>query len=242
MALDAVGASYGGEVALRRVTGTIRRGSRIALVGPNGAGKSTLLKIIKGLKDTVGGTLRAGCDPATEIAYLPQDMTIDTRFPIAVRDLVAMGNWRRKGAFGAFDRDDLARLDRALAAFGLDSLADRPIVALSGGEMRRALLARIAVDSAPLLLLDEPFANLDRDRTLAILAMLAEWTSAGRAVLVVLHDLELALRHFPETILLARDCLGWGPTEAVLTPENWQRARELLDGFPMPVLRASGTR
>jgi len=221
---------YQRHPAVHHLSGEVEAGSLLAVVGPNGAGKSTLFKGIVGLMAPLSGTVeRSG--PARDIAYLPQVAEIDRSFPISVYDLVAMGLWRRIGAFGAVAAAERVRIDTAIATVGLTGFERRPIAALSGGQLQRVLFARLALQDAAVIVLDEPFNAMD-DRTVAdLVALVKRWHGERRTVLAALHDLELVAAHFPRTLLLAREPVAWGDTGAVLTPENLERARHMCEAF-----------
>ena len=221
---------YRRHPAVHHLTGEVEAGTLLAVVGPNGAGKSTLFKGIVGLMAPLSGSLeRSGS--VRDIAYLPQVAEIDRSFPVSVYDLVAMGLWRRIGAFGAVGAAERAGIDAALATVGLTGFERRPIAALSGGQLQRVLFARLALQDANVIVLDEPFNAMD-DRTVADLVALVErWHRERRTVLAALHDLDLVAAHFPHTLLLAREPVAWGATGAVLTPENLVKARHMCEAF-----------
>ncbi|HUH87899.1 MAG TPA: zinc ABC transporter ATP-binding protein AztA [Pusillimonas sp.] len=228
--LDDVSLGWRGGVAVRGVSGGFRRGSLTAVFGPNGAGKSTLLKGIVGLLNPLKGRISLADDPRRGLAFLPQANELDRSFPITVYDLVAMGAWRRVGAWGRFTAEEHERIERALEAVHLSDFRQRIIGTLSGGQLQRALFARLLLHDAHTLLLDEPFAAVDRDTTEDLMKLLATWHDEGRTVVVVLHDLEMVRAHFPETLLLAGQTVAWGKTASVLTPENLHLARHLCAG------------
>jgi iron complex transport system ATP-binding protein len=217
--------SYGGVPALREVTFSIDAGERIALVGPNGAGKSTLLKVLADVHPLEKGTLRwVGADGAPRGAWVPQEM--DALYPITVEEYVALGLYPRARWWGwRWPEDGADRIDAALTRLGLGSLRRQPLTGLSGGERRRALLARGLAQGAPLLLLDEPTAHLDPRHQAEFLAHLSRLHAAGTAVVAALHDLSLAFGWASRTILLAEGrVFADGPTESVLTEENMTAA------------------
>jgi zinc/manganese transport system ATP-binding protein len=225
--------SYSRHPAVHHVSGTFAPGSMTAIVGPNGAGKSSLLRAVAGVAEGArveGAIDRGGLDPRM-IAWLPQQAALDRRFPIACRDLVATGLWPRLGAFAAVTAADQARAERALETVGLSGFARRPIATLSTGQFQRALFARMLLQDAPVLLLDEPFTALDARTTADLLALLRRWHGEARTIIAVLHDLDMVREHFRDTLLLARDAIAWGPTEAVLTAENRLRARRMAEAW-----------
>jgi zinc/manganese transport system ATP-binding protein len=133
------------------------------------------------------------------------------------------------GAFGRVGAAQSDRVEAMIDAVGLVDFADRRIGALSGGQIQRALFARLAMQDAPVILLDEPFANIDAHTTAALLALMERWRAEGRIVIAVLHDLDLAHRHFGWTMLLAHASVGCGPTAEILTHDNLHRAQHLCD-------------
>jgi zinc/manganese transport system ATP-binding protein len=224
---DDVTLGYGRRPAVHHLAGEIPAGSLTAVVGPNGAGKSTLLKGIVGTLAPLAGTIhRPG---ARRLAYLPQAAEIDRSFPLAVYDLVAMGLWSRAGLFGGIGAEDRHRVEEALAAVGLGGFERRPIGTLSGGQMQRALFARLLLQDADLILLDEPFTAIDAKTSADLLALVRRWHDESRTVVAVLHDLDVVRRAFPQTLLIAREPVAWGDTAAVLNPENLLKARRMVE-------------
>ncbi len=224
---DDVTLGYGRRPAVHHLAGEIPAGSLTAVVGPNGAGKSTLLKGIVGTLAPLSGAIhRPG---ARRLAYLPQAAEIDRSFPLAVYDLVAMGLWSRAGLFGGIGRRDQHRVEEALAAVGLSGFERRPIGTLSGGQMQRALFARLLLQDADLILLDEPFTAIDAKTSADLLALVRRWHDEARTVVAVLHDLDVVKRTFPQTLLIAREPIAWGDTETVLSPDNLLRARRMVE-------------
>jgi len=230
VALDRLSLGWRGRVAVREVSGAFAPGSFTAIMGPNGAGKSTLMKGILGLVTPLRGSVLLGDGVQEQIAALPQVSELDRSFPVSVYDLVAMGCWRRSGAWKTLTQDEHARIEDALAQVGLSDLRARMIGTLSGGQLQRALFARLMLFDAQLLLLDEPFAAVDQYTIEALMQLLCRWHAEGRTIVVVLHDLELAHKYFPQTLLLARQVVAWGATADVLTPDNLHMARHLCAG------------
>ena len=200
-----------------------------AVVGPNGAGKSTLLKGIVGTLRPLDGQIRFDLAANPSIAYLPQAADIDRSFPLSVYDLVAMGLWSRSGMLGSIGRTDKPKIENALAAVGLTGFERRAIGTLSGGQMQRALFARLLLQDCPLILLDEPFTAIDAKTTADLLDLVRRWHDEARTVLAVLHDMEIVKRVFPETLLIAREMVPWGRTSEVLSSENLLKARQMVE-------------
>jgi len=208
--------AYDGAPVLAGISGVFAPGSLTALIGPNGAGKSTLLKAIAGLLPLSGGRIRMAGRPSEAIAYLPQRADIDRRFPLSCAELVLLGLWRRIGAFGRVAERDYAAVDAALATVGLADRGGSPIAALSIGQFQRALFARVLLQDAPIILLDEPFAGVDAETTDILFALLPQWQREGRTVVAALHDVGQVRQHFPQTLSVDRRLIAWGPTETVL--------------------------
>jgi zinc/manganese transport system ATP-binding protein len=145
--------------------------------------------------------------------------------------MVAMGLWRSSGVLGGFAGKDHHAIKTAIAAVGLTGFERRPIGTLSGGQMQRMLFARLVAQDARLIVLDEPFAAIDARTSAELLALVQRWHGEGRTVLAALHDVDLVRAIFPETLLLAREPVAWGPTREVLTVENLNKARRMCEAF-----------
>jgi zinc/manganese transport system ATP-binding protein len=222
---------YERHPAVHHLDGEIEKGSLLAVVGPNGAGKSTLFKGIVGTLRPLAGRIERGGLTVRDIAYLPQIADIDRTFPINVYDMVSMGLWRRSGLFGGIGRKERAQIETALAAVGLTGFEDRPIATLSGGQMQRTLFARLLLQDADLIVLDEPFNAIDTKTCADLLDLVRRWHRERRTVLAALHDIDLVQASFPQALLLARTPVAWGPTREVLTPENLLKARRMCEAF-----------
>lgn len=220
---------YNSHPAVHHLDGVLERGSLTAVVGPNGSGKSTLMKAIAGILRPMAGAIRVGA--GQRIAYLPQQSEVDRHFPARVQDLVALGLWPKRGLTGWFTRDDKADVMKALAAVGLEGFEDRALDTLSGGQLQRALFARVLLQDADLILLDEPFNAVDTKTVGDLVTLIRRWVVEGRTVIVVVHDMALVREVFPETLLLARQEIAWGPTAEVLTDDNLARARRFTEAW-----------
>ncbi|MEM8575503.1 MAG: ABC transporter ATP-binding protein [Pseudomonadota bacterium] len=210
---------------VHHVTGTIDQGALLAIVGSNGSGKSTLLKGLVGELKPVTGRIDLHGTDKRDIAYLPQVIDIDRDFPISVFDCVAMGLWREIGASWGLDAASRERVADALEAVHLTGLESRAVGALSGGQFQRVLFARLLLQDAKIILLDEPFRAVDAKTIDDLIGLIGRWHAEGRTVVAVLHDIDLVRHHFSETLLLAREVLAWGDTDSVLNPVNLDRSR-----------------
>ena len=222
---------YNRHPAVHHLHGDVAEGSLTAVIGPNGAGKSTLLKGIIGALRPLGGEIRLAGVERRAIAYLPQQADIDRSFPITVLDTLCLGLWGEIGLFRAVGRARLQRTEAALSAVGLDGLEGRSIGSLSGGQLQRTLFARLLLQDARLILLDEPFAAIDMRTTADLMRLVRVWHGEGRTILAVLHDLRLVEENFPRALLLAREAVAWGETAGVLTAANLERARRLCQSW-----------
>lgn len=229
--LDDVTLGYEGHPAVHHLDGEIAPGALLAVFGPNGAGKSTLLKGLIGAIKPLGGRIDRGALGPRDIGYLPQAAELDRAFPIDVFDVVATGLWGRIGLFGGIGRAERDRIHEAIAGVGLAGFERRTIGTLSGGQLQRVLFARLLLQDAPVILLDEPFAAIDSKTVADLLDLVARWHAERRTVVAVLHDVELVRRVFPETLLLARRPVAWGPTTEALRPERLLEARRMTEAF-----------
>jgi zinc/manganese transport system ATP-binding protein len=222
---------YDRHPAVHHLTGEVATGALLAVVGPNGAGKSTLFRGIVGLLKPLAGSIATPGLDARAIAYLPQIADIDRSFPISVIDFVSTGLWRTTGIFGGINKAARERIAQAIAAVGLTGFENRGIGTLSGGQMQRLLFARVLLQDARVIVLDEPFNAMDAKTSADLLRLVAHWHAEGRTVLAALHDMEMVRAHFPQTLLLAREPVAWGATADVLTSENLLAARRMCEAF-----------
>jgi zinc/manganese transport system ATP-binding protein len=222
---------YDRHPAVHHLSGEVGRGALLAVIGPNGAGKSTLFRGLVGILKPLSGAISLDGLDARDIAYLPQTADIDRSFPITVFDFVSSGLWRSTGLFGGIGEGHRKRIDKALAAVGLTGFENRTIGTLSGGQLQRLLFARLTLQDARLIVLDEPFNAIDERTSADLLALVKHWHAEGRTVIAALHDIQLVRAHFPQTLLLAREPVAWGATEQVLTAENLQSARRMCEAF-----------
>ena len=217
---------YGDVLALDRVSLALRPGRVCGLVGMNGSGKSTLFKAIMGTVKPDTGTVRInGAAPAAArkagvLGYVPQSEDVDWTFPLSVRDVVMTGRYGRMGPTRRPKKADRDAVEHALERVELTDLADRQIGQLSGGQKKRTFVARGIAQGATILLLDEPFAGVDKRSEATITALLRELADAGTAILVSTHDLHALPDLADEAILLLRTVLMHGDPAVVLQPEN----------------------
>jgi zinc/manganese transport system ATP-binding protein len=222
---------YDRHPAVHHLDGEIAPGALIAVVGPNGAGKSTLFRGIVGILKPLAGSIGLGSLDVRDIAYLPQTVDIDRSFPISVFDFVGTGLWRSTGLFGGMGKSARDKIAQALAAVGLNGFENRVIGTLSGGQMQRMLFARVLLQDARVIVLDEPFNAIDAKTSADLLALVRRWHVEKRTVLAALHDMDLVRANFPDTLLLARTPVAWGATAEVLTAENLLEARRMCEAF-----------
>ena len=211
---------YGNQAVAEDVTFELASGEILAVVGHNGSGKSTLIKTLLEALPPLEGTLNWNKGRPKPIAYLGQMTEIDSRFPIRVRDIAAMGAWPDLGLLGRVDSACRARISDALERSGTANIADMPLHKLSVGQLQRALFARTMVQDAQLILLDEPFTAVDQTTETALLALIDKWAAEGRAIILVLHDLSTVLRHCNSVLLLGGGCALFGPPKETLTLDN----------------------
>ena len=231
--LEAAGihVDLGDQPILRDVDVRVGRGEVVGLVGPNGAGKSTLLRVVTGLLEPSAGEVAIGGDalgalPRRELA---RRVAVVQQLPEApatmrVRDLVVLGRHPHLGLLANESRHDFDVAAEAMRRAGCDQFANRELGSLSGGERRRAFIARALAQEAPLLLLDEPTSNLDAHAQIEVLELVAELAAAGAGVLLIVHDLTLAAAYCDRVVLLARgEVVAEGPPSEVVTSEHVQR-------------------
>ena len=210
--LHNVSVHYGDRHALQNVSGIFHQGSLTAVAGPNGSGKSTLLKAIAGVIAPASGTISFADGQKPAIAYLPQASHLQRDFPITVEEVVVTGFYPKIGEVRNIGRDHHDAAKKALRGVGLSGYDERPVSELSGGEFQRTLFARVIVQDAPIVLLDEPFTAIDAETTARLIRLLLDWHKEGRTVICVLHDLLLIKKYFPESMVLQGKCLGSGHT------------------------------
>lgn len=209
---DRLTVSYGPTIALEDASIEIPPGSTVAVLGPNGSGKTTLLAAIAGVIAPSGGAVAAR--PAS-VAYLPQGAGLDRFFPASVADVVGMGRWGRRGWSRRADRADRDAIARAIAEVGLTDRAGHSYTELSVGQRQRTLLGQAIAQDADLMLLDEPYAGVDRPAAAEIRKIIDRWRDGGRTILVATHDLEAAASEYDLVLALNRRVIALGPAAEV---------------------------
>jgi zinc/manganese transport system ATP-binding protein len=207
--------AQGNRTVLEHVDGEFRDGAITALVGANGTGKSTLIQGIMGMLKPIAG--RVECTvPKEHRAWLPQQLALDLSFPMSVEELVMTGSWPSHGALKGYCAAHYRKGREIMARLGISHLAHRPLGELSGGQRQRALLGRTLMQEAELLLLDEPFANVDVETVNVLMTVLRDMANDGVTLIVVLHDLEQLSQLADEAVVLAGGHARWVAVESFL--------------------------
>lgn len=226
--------AYGETVALAGLDWTSPLAGRVAIVGPNGSGKSSLVKALVGLVTPRAGTVRLFGEPVSAArpmtAYAPQRAHVDWSFPARALDVVLHGMLPRTGWFRPLSRAHRETARALLARVGMADLFDRQIGALSGGQQQRVFIARALAREAPLLILDEPLAGVDKASERVILDVIGEEAREGRLVLVVHHDLATVASAFDHVLILAGRRVASGPIATAFTRSA------LAEAYGVPVL------
>jgi manganese/iron transport system ATP-binding protein len=218
--VEGITVRYNNTFALADVSFTLPAGQLVAVVGPNGAGKTTLFKIIAGaLQPQAGSVDIYGHGPHGHIciAYVPQRSQVDWSFPVTVTEVVMMGRIRKIGFFQWPRPRDWKFVRGALDRVGMSEHGARHIGELSGGQQQRVFLAQAIAQEAEVVLLDEPLTGLDLPSQETILEVLNELKQVGVAVMVAMHDLNLAVERFDQIMLLNRRLIAFGAPPEVMT-------------------------
>ena len=215
-----------GVVAVDRAGFALDRPTICALVGVNGSGKSSLFKALMGFVPTGGGSIRI-CGLAVGqalkqglVAYVPQSEEVDWNFPVLVEDVVMMGRYGHMSLLRIPRAADRAAVDAALERVGMTALRKRQIGELSGGQKKRAFLARALAQGAEVILLDEPFTGIDLTTEQTIVGLMREMRGEGRLMLVSTHNLGSVPEFCDQVVLFNRTVLAFGPTETTFTQAN----------------------
>jgi len=229
----------GGDVALEGVSLDIMAGERLAIIGPNGAGKSTLIKAIMGMLPAERGSIAVTAESGS-LGYVAQQEAVSWDFPVTVEDVVMMGLARQIGWLRWPRRAHWERVHAALRRVDLLPYAQRPIQALSGGQRRRAFIARALVQDARVLILDEPFSGVDVRSQAELMDTLDRLNGDGMTIVLSTHDLDLAFHRFDRVLALRGRVIALGPAQTTYTPQVVAHlfGREIIawqDGQPVHV-------
>ena len=209
--------AYGENIALENFNLDVEVGSLVALVGPNGAGKSTLIKTrLKFLKQITGKIKING----KNLAYVPQRNSVDWDFPTTLFDVVEMGCYGRVGLFKRVNKEEKAKVLKAIEQVGMLEFKDRQISELSGGQQQRAFIARALVQEADIYLMDEPFQGVDSTTEKSIVDILKKLKSDGKTLLVVHHDLQTVPSYFETVTFINKTVIASGKVKEAFTQEN----------------------
>lgn len=210
--LDHLVVGYDRQPITASLSGIIETGSMTAITGVNGCGKSTLLKTLAGFIPPVSGTVRWSSGRPV-IGWLAQRHALESQFPLTVQDVVSMGAWPQISLLKALDRHLRKRIAAVLERVGLSAMAGVTIDRLSGGQFQRMLFARVLLQQAPLVMLDEPFTGVDEITRQALMTLMIEMNRQGQTLLAVLHDSQRVADYFPENLHLAAEQAYWGSTQ-----------------------------
>lgn len=240
-------AHYLGTSVLQAVSFEVTQGNLIGIVGPNGAGKSTLVKAMLGiikstgdvtingvrlhaLKAKWGRRISSEANKAAKVAYIKQGGDYDLTFPILVKDVVMLGLYQAIGPFRRPNKKHRQLVKDALESVEMSTYSNHQISALSGGQWQRVLIARMLVQDADVLFLDEPFTGVDVDSEKQIMTILRGLKEKGKTVFMIYHDLDKVADYFDEVLLVNKGIVAYGPTRNVFTEENLKRTYMRGDG------------
>lgn len=222
--------AYHANPVLWDVSCQFKRGKMTAIIGPNGAGKSTLMKTMLNLEKKLAGTIHFYPDKhasaqeyrtvKNQVAYVPQNSSVDWDFPATVHEVVLMGRYGRLGWLKRPGKADRAIADQMLDQVGMASFHNRQISQLSGGQRQRVFLARALAQQAEIYILDEPLAGVDMKTEGIIMRLLKDLVTAGKTVIVVHHDLQTVQAYFDAVVFLNQSVIDQGAVASVFTPEN----------------------
>lgn len=215
--LEQLQIGYRNQVIAPVINGSFVSGSMTAVIGDNGCGKSTLLKTLTGLLPPVSGRVLWRANKPPHIAWLLQINELDRQFPLRVQDVVSMGCWPRHSLFTSLRRQQTT-IHQALERVGLDDMRLDPIETLSGGQFQRMLFARLLVQQARLVLLDEPFTGVDEETCNLLMELIKAMHQQGTTVIAVLHDQLCVMRHFPHILRITSQDIKWGCTSEFYPP------------------------
>lgn len=225
LTFENVTVSYNRHPALHHINCSLNlAGTTTAIIGPNGAGKTTLLKLILEQVKPDSGRVIKEQFKLSDVAYFPQLSKIDAGLPLTVEEVVSLGLWSKIGMFNKLQHGDTAIINEALIAVGLAGFNTRYVQELSLGQLQRVLLARIIVQNAKLIVLDEPFSALDINTTEKMLTIIEKWKQEGKSVIVVLHNLHYVVSNFEYTMLLSKELIAYDLTTKVMQRDILSKA------------------
>jgi len=220
--------NYSYKEVLRNVSFSVSKGKLIGIVGPNGAGKSTLIKAILNLLKPSSGDVvfddKSIEEICKSISYVKQKVDHDLSFPIRVREVVLLGTFPKIKLFRYPGKAQRRLVDKALKEVDMLDFAKSQIGELSGGQLQRVFLARVLVQDAQLIFLDEPFAGIDANSEQKIIKILKKMRDEGKTIIMVYHDLGNVLEYFDEIIILNKEVVAFGDTKTTFTKENIDKA------------------
>jgi len=228
--VDDITVDYNGFIALSNAHLIVPSGTICALVGMNGAGKSTLFKAIMGFLTPAAGRVLidggpvAAAQKAGRLAYMPQAEEVDWAFPVNVQDVVMMGRYGFMNILRTPRKLDKQKVAESIERVGMQDFRTRQISELSGGQRKRAFLARALAQDARIMLLDEPFTGIDAKTEEAMIGLLRELRDEGCTVIICTHDLASIESFCDQVALINRTVLAYGPLETTFTPANIARA------------------
>lgn len=230
---------YGNRHALQNISGVFHKGSLTAIAGPNGSGKSTLLKTLANVIRPTTGEIVFSKGVRPTMAYLPQIAHMQRDFPLSVEEVVLTGFYPEMGEKLGIHAQHHLKVHEALTDVGLLGYEDRSVSELSGGEFQRMLFARVIVQDAPVILLDEPFTAVDAETTARLIRLLLKWHEEERTVICVLHDLLLIKKYFPDSMVLQGKCLGSGHTHQMFEQKLLSFDLDMAELLPPDELQSS---
>lgn len=225
--IENLSVSYKETLALKDISLVLQGPTITGIIGPNGAGKSTLLKGMLGIIPHEGHAFiddKEMNKSLKKVAYVEQKIHIDYNFPIKVKECVSLGLYPSIPLFHTLKAKHWEKVSEALEIVGLSDYADRQISQLSGGQFQRVLIARCLVQDADYILLDEPFVGIDSVSEEIIMNTLRDLKKAGKAVLIVHHDLSKVPHYFDQVLLVNREVIAFGPTKETFTEANLKEA------------------
>jgi ABC-type Mn2+/Zn2+ transport system ATPase subunit len=218
--------AYDGNVAIQDIRFQLYPGTISALIGPNGGGKSTLFKAIMGFITPTRGNVMIEKMPVRQaqkknlLAYVPQSEEIDWNFPVNVEEVAMMGRYGYMNFLRKPSLEDHRIIEESLERVQMTSFRHRQIGALSGGQRKRAFLARALSQGGRIMLLDEPFTGVDATTEQAIISLLLELRDQGSTILVSTHDLASIPRFCDQVVMINQRLHAHGPTKEIFTQDN----------------------